>query len=87
MAGAFENQPVVAGGVFEPVEHLVERRSEPVQLVVGDREVQAMVESGGGDRRGLAAHPFDWPEPEIAYSLDRPFWGTGLRDRRGLGDA
>jgi RimJ/RimL family protein N-acetyltransferase len=19
--------------------------------------------------------PLDWPEPEIAYSLDRPFWG------------
>jgi RimJ/RimL family protein N-acetyltransferase len=23
-------------------------------------------------------HPLDWPEPEIAYSLDRPFWGQGL---------
>ncbi len=22
-------------------------------------------------------HPLDWPEPEIAYSLDRPFWGQG----------
>jgi RimJ/RimL family protein N-acetyltransferase len=22
--------------------------------------------------------PLDWPEPEIAYSLDRPFWGRGL---------
>ena len=21
--------------------------------------------------------PLDWPEPEIAYSLDRPFWGQG----------
>lgn len=21
--------------------------------------------------------PLDWPEPEIAYSLDRPFWGRG----------
>jgi RimJ/RimL family protein N-acetyltransferase len=21
--------------------------------------------------------PLDWPEPEIAYSLDRPFWGHG----------
>ena len=19
-------------------------------------------------------HPLDWPEPEIAYSLDQPFW-------------
>jgi len=22
--------------------------------------------------------PLDWPEPEIAYSLDQPFWGRGL---------
>ncbi len=23
-------------------------------------------------------HPLDWPEPEIAYSLDQPFWGQGF---------
>jgi len=23
-------------------------------------------------------HPLDWPEPEIIYSLDRPFWGQGF---------
>jgi hypothetical protein len=23
-------------------------------------------------------HPLDWPEPEIAYSPDRPFWRQGL---------
>jgi ribosomal-protein-alanine N-acetyltransferase len=23
-------------------------------------------------------HPADWPEPEIAYSIDQPFWGKGL---------
>jgi RimJ/RimL family protein N-acetyltransferase len=23
-------------------------------------------------------HPLDWPEPEIAYALDRPFWGQGF---------
>ncbi|HEY1301676.1 MAG TPA: GNAT family N-acetyltransferase [Stellaceae bacterium] len=23
-------------------------------------------------------HPLDWPEPEIAYSLARPFWGQGF---------
>jgi RimJ/RimL family protein N-acetyltransferase len=22
--------------------------------------------------------PLDWPEPEIIYSLDRPFWGQGF---------
>jgi RimJ/RimL family protein N-acetyltransferase len=23
-------------------------------------------------------HPLDWPEPEIAYSLDQPYWGQGF---------
>lgn len=23
-------------------------------------------------------HPLDWPEPEIIYSLDRPYWGQGF---------
>ncbi len=23
-------------------------------------------------------HPMDWPEPELAYALARPFWGVGL---------
>ena len=23
-------------------------------------------------------HPLEWPEPEIAYSLDQPFWGGGI---------
>ena len=23
-------------------------------------------------------HPFDWPEPEIAYSFDQPYWGHGF---------
>ena len=23
-------------------------------------------------------HPADWPEPELAYSIDTPLWGAGL---------
>ena len=23
-------------------------------------------------------HPLEWPEPELAYSLDQPFWGHGI---------
>ena len=23
-------------------------------------------------------YPLGWPEPELAYSLDQPFWGRGL---------
>jgi hypothetical protein len=26
--------------------------------------------------------PLDWPEPEIAYSLDRPFWRQGFATER-----
>jgi hypothetical protein len=25
--------------------------------------------------------PLDWPEPELAYALDQPFWGQVLRQR------
>jgi RimJ/RimL family protein N-acetyltransferase len=28
--------------------------------------------------RAGVLHPLDWPEPELAYALDRPFWGIGL---------
>jgi len=23
-------------------------------------------------------HPLEWPEPELAYSLDEPYWGRGI---------
>jgi|ERR1700733_2536707 len=23
-------------------------------------------------------HPLEWPEPELGYALDQPFWGRGL---------
>jgi RimJ/RimL family protein N-acetyltransferase len=23
-------------------------------------------------------HPLEWPEPELGYSLDQPFWGRGI---------
>jgi len=23
-------------------------------------------------------HPLEWPEPELAYSLDQPYWGRGI---------
>jgi RimJ/RimL family protein N-acetyltransferase len=23
-------------------------------------------------------HRLDWPEPEVAYALDQPYWGQGL---------
>lgn len=23
-------------------------------------------------------HPLEWPEPELAYSLDQPYWGRGV---------
>jgi RimJ/RimL family protein N-acetyltransferase len=40
----------------------------------------ALEDKGSGRFAGFAGifHPFDWPEPEIGYSLARPFWGQGL---------
>jgi RimJ/RimL family protein N-acetyltransferase len=40
----------------------------------------AVEEKKSGHFAGFAGifHPFDWPEPEIGYSLARPFWGQGL---------
>jgi len=67
VAGAFEELPIVPGRGLQPVQHLVERGAEAVQLVVGGWEVQPVVESGDGDRRGLAAHPLDRPEPESGH--------------------
>jgi RimJ/RimL family protein N-acetyltransferase len=28
--------------------------------------------------RSGVLHSLDWPEPELAFGLDRPFWGQGL---------
>lgn len=40
----------------------------------------ALTDAEDGGFRGFAGilHPADWPEPELAYSLARPFWGLGL---------
>lgn len=40
----------------------------------------ALEDKESGRFAGFAGvfHPFDWPEPEIGYSLARPFWGRGL---------
>jgi RimJ/RimL family protein N-acetyltransferase len=34
----------------------------------------------GGCFAGWAGvlHPLEWPEPELSYSLDKPFWGRGI---------
>jgi RimJ/RimL family protein N-acetyltransferase len=34
----------------------------------------------GGCWAGWAGvlHPLEWPEPELAYSLDQPYWGRGI---------
>ena len=40
----------------------------------------ACEEIAGGNFVGSVGifQPLDWPEPEVAYSLDRPFWGRGF---------
>ena len=34
----------------------------------------------GGSFAGWAGvlHPLEWPEPELGYSLDQPYWGRGI---------
>ena len=34
--------------------------------------------SGRFAGRSGILHTLEWPEPELAYGLDRPFWGQGL---------
>ena len=48
--------------VLEPPEHLVERPSEPRDLVVRRWYGQPLVERGGGDLVGAPAHRLDRPE-------------------------
>lgn len=40
----------------------------------------AIEQAADGCFAGFAGilHPADWPEPELAYSLARPFWGRGF---------
>jgi RimJ/RimL family protein N-acetyltransferase len=38
----------------------------------------AMADSGSFVGSIGIFQPLDWPEPELAYSLDRPFWGHGF---------
>jgi RimJ/RimL family protein N-acetyltransferase len=42
--------------------------------------VFALERRAGGGFVGISGvlHPADWPEPELAYSLARAFWGQGL---------
>lgn len=55
-----------------------------MQLLLGQWPLRGYgvfaLQAAGGDFIGFAGilHPADWPEPEIAYSLDQPFWGRGL---------
>lgn len=46
----------------------------------------AMEETASGRFAGRAGilHPYVWPEPELAYGLDRPFWGQGLATEAAL---
>jgi RimJ/RimL family protein N-acetyltransferase len=56
-----------------------------MQLVLGQWGLRgygvfALTETVSGRFAGIAGvlHPADWPEPELAYSLARPFWRQGL---------
>ncbi|MCW3477328.1 GNAT family N-acetyltransferase [Limobrevibacterium gyesilva] len=46
----------------------------------------AIEEAATGRFAGRAGvlYPLPWPEPELAYGLDRPFWGQGLVTEAGI---
>lgn len=56
-----------------------------MQLLLGQWALRgygvfALAERSSGRFIGFAGvlHPVDWPEPELAYSLDQAFWGQGF---------
>jgi len=85
---AMEANPAVrqhrGGNVLTP-----EQAWTSMQLLLGQWALRGYgvfaIEAAGDDpsRRSFAGfagvlHPADWPEAELAYSLDEPWWGQGL---------
>ena len=63
LVGCVVDEPAFAGdGLLQPRKHVVQRRREPAELVVGGRDRQAPVGLRCRDRGGLDAHTLDRPE-------------------------
>ena len=59
VAGVGDERALALERLLEPREHLVERRPEAADLVVGRADRQARARLVGPDRGGAAAHPLD----------------------------
>ncbi len=81
---AMEAKPAVrayrGGNLYDRVQSFTAMQQLIGQWGLRGYGVFALELRAGGAFAGLAGvlHPADWPEPEIAYSLDEPFWGQGL---------
>lgn len=81
---AMEAKPAIrayrGGNLFDRTQALTAMQHLMGQWVLRGYGVFAIEHRVSGRFAGLSGvlHPADWPEPEIAYTLDDPFWGQGL---------
>jgi RimJ/RimL family protein N-acetyltransferase len=71
---------LVTGRTSTPVEVWRTMATSLGQWVLRGYGMWACAKVDGGAFVGSVGifQPLDWPEPEIAYSLDQPFWGHGF---------
>jgi RimJ/RimL family protein N-acetyltransferase len=76
---------LVAGRTATPVEVWRTMATFLGQWALRGYGMWAVEKQDGGAFVGSVGvfQPLDWPEPEIAYSLDRPFWGQGFATEAG----
>jgi len=71
---------LVTGRTSTPVEVWRTMATNLGQWALRGYGMWAVEEIDGGRFIGSVGifQPLDWPEPELAYSLDQPFWGQGF---------
>jgi RimJ/RimL family protein N-acetyltransferase len=71
---------LVTGRTSTPVEVWRTMATNLGQWALRGYGMWAVEEIDGGKFIGSVGifQPLDWPEPELAYSLDQPFWGQGF---------
>ena len=81
---AMEARPEVrrfrGGNVLTPAEAWTSMETHLGQWALRGYGIFALEETASHRFVGFAGilHPADWPEPEIAYTLDPAFWGRGF---------
>jgi hypothetical protein len=69
VAGVGDEAPLAREGILEPAEHLVQRESEPFDLVARMRHRQALAGALRRDRGGPATHRVDGTEREAGQEI------------------